>query len=209
MALFLDNEPFVAAGLAEQSTVGQVLEAARAKAASAGRLIVGLQCNQDLVPAGRLEWVLQQPAGGFGRVDFVSGRAKAVVLEALQRIQALFSETFAPLRSVSEALAAGRVGEAMRTFGDCVSVWGCAHESLVQSAGLLGLRFDELRIGGRAMAEWLAELASRLTEVKGAIEARDHVLLGDILRYEMDETLRDWEQMLAGFTAYIEQLDHD
>jgi hypothetical protein len=127
------------------------------------------------------------------------------VLEALRQIRKLFAESFVALKGASEALAAGRVGEAMRTFGDCVSVWACTHESVVQGASLLGICFDDLQINGRPATDYLGELAARLSDVKGAIEARDNVLLGDILRYEMDETLREWETMLDGLIAHIEQ----
>ena len=55
--------------------------------------------------------------------------------------------------------------------------------------------------------QWLNDLASKLRELKDAIESRDHVLLGDILRYEFDETLEQWERMLDGFIAHVEGIE--
>ncbi|HVP10369.1 MAG TPA: hypothetical protein VMV94_04180 [Phycisphaerae bacterium] len=207
MSVFLDNRPFAADGSGEGSTVGHVLGAARAQAAKTGSLIVGIQCNRDSIPADRLESVLSRPARDFERIDLVSGRAKPVVLDALRQIRSLFAESFVAMKSSSEALAAGRVGEAMRTFGDCVSVWACTHESVVQGASLLDIKFDDLRINGKLMTDWLGDLAARLNDIRSAIETRDHVLFGDILRYEMDETLREWEAMLDGFIAHLEQVE--
>jgi hypothetical protein len=207
MSVYLDNQPFSATCRAEGDTVSRVLDAARMQAAQTGLLIVGLQCNQENIPPDRLDWVLSQPAKNFERIDMVSGRAKTVVLDALRQIRTLFGESFAAMKSASETLAAGRVGEAMRTFGDCVSVWACTHESVIQGASLLGVGFDGLQINGKTMTIWLGELAARLGDIKGAIETRDNVLLGDILRYEMDETLREWETMLDGFIAHLEQID--
>jgi hypothetical protein len=207
MTVFLDNEPFSAYCCAEGDTVGQALAAARAHVAKTGLLIVGIQCNQDHIPPDQLDRVLLQPARDFQRIDLVSGHAKPVVLDALRQIRQLFTESFVAMKSASEALAAGRIGEAMRTFGDCVSVWSCTHESVVQGASLLGIQFDALQINGKPATHWLGELAARLSDIKGAIEARDNVLLGDILRYEMDETLREWETMLDGFIAHLEQVN--
>ena len=68
------------------------------------------------------------------------------------------------------------------------------------------LDFDDLEIDGRQITAWLNELAGKLGELKNAIESRDNVLLGDILRYEFDQTLQQWERMLGGFIAYVEQL---
>jgi hypothetical protein len=206
MSVFLDDHPLATTELDQPRTVGEALELARTEAAANGSLILGLLCNNEQVPPDRLSWVLSQPADDFERVDLVSGPPKPVVLKALRDVSGLFAQTFPLVKEASETIAAGRVGEAMRAFADCVSVWGSAHESIVQGAALLGVRFDDLQLCGRPVTQWLVELATKLGEIKEAIEARDHVLLGDILRYELDEPLREWEQMLAAFIGHVEQL---
>ena len=59
---------------------------------------------------------------------------------------------------------------------------------------------------GRDIMQLLVEIRTKLTEIKDAIEARDYVLLGDILRYELDEPLQSWENMLNAFIEHVEEL---
>ncbi len=208
MSLYLDNQLLPTDELADGATVGQVLELARAEAARTRSLIVAIQCNQEVVPADRLEWMLQQPARDFERIDLTTGHPKDVVLEALEQTQAMFGQTFPLVKRTSDDLSSGRISEAMQTFTSCVSAWGCTHEAVVQSARLLGVDFEQLHVNDQPVSFWLERLAARLADVKSAIEARDHVQLCDILRYELDETLREWEGILDGFIEHVRRTDY-
>jgi predicted nucleotidyltransferase component of viral defense system len=66
--------------------------------------------------------------------------------------------------------------------------------------------FQTLTVAGRPIVSWVEVLAEKLRQLKDAVESRDLVLLGDILRYEIDPALRDWEQMLAGLIQHIVEM---
>lgn len=207
MPCYLDNQALPTSHLADDATVEQVLDLARAQAALAGSLIVGLRCEHEMVPTERLGWLLVQPVRDFERIDLITGHPKEVVLEALEQTQAVFGQTFSLIKQCSDDLSNGRISEGMQAFTDCVTAWGCAHNAVMQSADLLGISFEGLRVDGRPASFWLEGLAAKLAEVKTAIEARDHVQLCDILRYEMDETLREWEQVVDEFIRHVRRTD--
>lgn len=207
MTVLLDNEPLSAEGLSPDASVAEWLEVAKARLEGTGALIVGLRHEDEDVPAERLEEMLSEPASRFEGLELVSGRPKEVVLEAMEQMRRAFGETFAAVQEAADALAAGRVADAMRTVGDCVKIWAQTQEAIVQGGRLMGLRLDDMEILDRPIAGWLDDLAGKLRELKDALASRDNVLLGDILRYEMDETLRQWERMLDVFIQRVEEID--
>jgi len=66
---------------------------------------------------------------------------------------------------------------------------------MINSGALLQFNFDELVIADRHIFDWLRDLGGKLKDIRDAIENRDHVLLGDILRYETEEFVEGWERM--------------
>jgi len=208
MTVLLDNQPLSIDHLAPDATMAQLIDVAKAQIEGTGSVIVALRHNNEDVAVERLEQMLSEPAGSFDNVELISGRPKQVVLDALELVRQAFAESFATVREAADALGAGKVAEAMTSIAECVSIWGHTHASIVQGGALAGVDFEGLDVAGRPLVDWLNELATKLRELKDAIESRDNVLLGDILRYELDDTLRKWEQMLDGFIWHIEQMDN-
>jgi hypothetical protein len=207
MTVYLDNEPLDGEQGGGDCTVADMVDIAKSKLAGTGSLVVGVQCDAVNVGAEQLDAVLSRPAGEYDRVDLISGRPKQVVLHALADAQTTLAETAAGACECADALAAGRLSDAMQLLGRCVNVWGHVHTAILQGGNLLGVSFDDLRIHGKPIADWLKDLSAKLRDIKGAIETRDTVLLGDILRYEMEETLSAWNEMFTAFISHVEQLD--
>ena len=207
MKILLDDKPFCPEQLPSDATLTQLIEMAKAEVDGTGSVIVGVRHNDEDVPAERLEEMLPQPVSDFDNLELISGRPKQVVLEALAQVRTAFGETFVSIREAADVLAAGGLADAMTKLAECFGVWAQTHTSVVQGGALVGVDFDSLEIGGRPIVDWLNELSAKLRELKEAIVARDSVLLGDILRYELDETLQQWERMLDGFISHVEQLD--
>jgi len=207
MTVLLNAEPLCLDDMTSETTVAEVIDMARARLHGSGSVIIGLRHANEDITAERLETMLPQPASRFDGLELIADRPTRVVLEALNELRRAFLDTFAGVQDAADALRAGRIPEAMTTLMQCVAIWGQTQLGVVQSGQLAGIDFGTLRILDRPVAAWLEELASKLREIKEALEAQDHVLLGDILRYELDETLQDWATMLDGFIARIEEMD--
>ena len=205
MNIFLDSQPLAATDLDRNATVQAALDAAKRKLAGTDLMIFGVKCDDQEISPEDLEQTLSLPAARFARVDFVSGHPNEVVLAALRQTRLSLADSFTGVKQASESLSKGRVSEAFGALVRCLAVWGQAHEAVVQGMALCSLDAERLVISGRPLLDWLHELARQLRGLKGAIESRDHVLLGDILQYELDETLQGWEVMLDGIIAHIER----
>lgn len=198
MAIFVDNEPLTGDALGQDATVLAVVDRVRAGIAGTGRMVLGLRCDEQDVSMDRLEQVLGMPCAAVGRLDVLTGSPGALVADALGVTRGALTETYATVATAASHLSSGDTADAMRELADCCAVWARVHEAVVRACGLLSLDVSGVAIEGRAVSQWLRDLAKTLLGIKTAIESRDTVLLGDILRYEMDQTLGDWERMLDG-----------
>jgi hypothetical protein len=208
MQILLDNEPLVVNDLNGSAIVAQYLSAAKARLWGTDRMVFGLRFDGEEVPAAQIEESLSRPIEDLESLEFISACASQVVVDALRETQKTLANSFVTVREASESLSKGRLAETMERLTDCIKVWSQTHEALVQSGSILELDFERVAITGRPLLEWLGDLAKRLREIRDAIAARDHVLLSDILHYELDETLSGWEQMLGGVIQHI-TMKHD
>lgn len=207
MNILLDGKPI---GLSPDiATVGNALDAAKRHLSGTDLLVFGIRCDEaDVSPEG-VEDILIRPVNDFSMLEFVTGHPIDVVLTALRQTRMALSDSFTGVREAAEALSRGRISKAMSALVRCLAVWGQTHETVAQGGALCRLDFESLIIEGRPLLDWLHDLARQLRGLKSAIESRDHVLLGDILQYELDETLRGWECMLDGIIRHLEQSRHD
>lgn len=203
MHVTLDGRTLDLASLPAGTTVGHIIDHAKASLTGTNQLILSISCDGEQVTATQLKSVMKSPAEAFQSIELESGSPYRAVLDALGQTRQLLSETFATVKQVTDALAAGDLHAAMTGLVECVSAWSNVHESVVQGGALVGVDFDRLIIDGRHILDWLNELNGRLRDIRDAIQVRDHVMLGDILRYELDETMQGWETMLDGFIQHV------
>jgi hypothetical protein len=189
MQVFLDDEPYAVEDSSPPS-VGAVLNDVLRHVRADGRCLASIRCDGAEIGPADLERVLAEPADAYTRLDFASGRAGDLVIEALARVQAMLMEAEpARLRTV-EHLNRGRVAESMESLRVFFDAWRQAHEVVLQSAQLIALDLTTLMVEGRPLAEFFSQYAEQLRQLKGALEARDTVVLSDMLTYEVEATTR-------------------
>ena len=70
--------------------------------------------------------------------------------------------------------------------------------------------FDQENNGGPKavpVIERVGQLTEQLEQIRGALEAGDLVLLGDILDYEFGDLTRQWEDMLKQLAAQFSPVE--
>jgi hypothetical protein len=208
MLTYLDNQPFTSRQLPDSPTVAHLIESARGSLEGSGRMLVGVRCNGEELSPERLESLIHEPIIRFSRIELISDEPAVIVLGILQHARDLFGQTFELMKQSAGVLAAGNSAEALETLAACVHTWSQTHEAVVKGGALLGIQFMTLQIEGRSVDQWLSSMVSGLRSLRDTIESKDHVLLGDILKYELDETLQAWEAFLDGFITHVERACH-
>lgn len=189
--------------LESTATVAAAIEIARGRLAAGRSIILGVTCDGRNVGLDLLASVLPRPLHEFSRVELTSGDAGAAVIEALSETRLSILDTYALVQQAADDISTGNIARGMNGLIECVNAWSQVHEAVVSGGQLLQLDFERLVLGGRPLLDWLGDLNRRLRDIKSAVENQDHVLLADILRYEMDETLQRWEDMLTALIEHV------
>ncbi|MFQ5412439.1 MAG: hypothetical protein ACE5EC_09065 [Phycisphaerae bacterium] len=206
MTAFLDGNEIPSSDLSADLTVGGLIDRLKDGLSESGSMIFAVACEREEVPPDRLNETLEKPVSSISRLDLISGRPERIALEALEQTRDSFADTFAGIKQSAEALASGNLEKGMHSLVDCVEAWADVHEAVTQGGALVHLDFEKTVIEDRHILDCLNDLNTKLREIKEAVESRDHVLLGDILRYEMDGTLRNWEMMLDSVIGQVKAI---
>jgi len=206
MAVFLDARPY-ATGLGPASTIAEFIESARQSLAGSGRMLIGLRCDENEVSPDQLDALLVEPLSRFDRLELTSDRPARVVEDILLHARSCLGQSFDLVRDASDKLSGGDCGEAMTVLIACIRSWGQVHEAIVKGGQLMGIDFETLQIRDRSVQAWLASLVDRLRDIKSAVECNDLVLLADMLKYELDESLQEWEAFVDGFIDHVRASD--
>lgn len=204
MNVLLDNQPLDIHATPAETTLAEALDLARDQLEGTDLMVFGVCCDGDAIGPQSLDDAMCKPLDSWQSIEFSSARPKDVVLDALKQTRTALSDTFPAIHQAAQLLTGGNIADAMSALVRCLTVWSRTHEAIIHGAALIEVDFEEVVVDGRPLIDWIHDLARSLRELKSTIESRDHVLLGDVLRYELDGTLQGWERMLDGLIDHIE-----
>ncbi len=161
------------------------------------RLVVSVAVNGQLLLPEDLDARLSQPPAPQDRVDLESGDPRAIVADALRQAAEQLTAAGQAQQEVADQLNAGQVTEALERVGELVGVWQAGQQVVVRCCALLGEDLTAVEYGERPIREHFSELAEKLRELRDAFEARDMVLLADLLHYEMPPLCQAWHGLLT------------
>lgn len=176
-------------------TLQTVVDQVRAEHNNA--LIVSVAVDGQRLDEERLGSSLEQPVRIDAQVDLESGDPRRLVADALRGLCMEF-EQVAPLHEqIAEQMAGNDASAAVRDLGSYIGLWNTTQRVLVQCGDILGEDLAAREYDGRTVKEWFEDVVGRLTEIRDALEARDMVLLADLVRYELPTLRETWQNMLS------------
>lgn len=198
MSVTIDDSP-IAADQLGFTTVGQVLS----HVARANRLVVNVLIDGQEPDLDQMTTVRAVPL--TGRTLYVeTADPREMATTVLTEVTSHLAEADTYRNEAVEALAANQQPRAMQKLNACFGIWNHAHQSVVQTAQLLRIDLRQTYVSGESIAEMLANFASQLRAIKGALESRDFVSLSDTLAYEMGETSDRWTGAIAAIRVAME-----
>lgn len=190
MTLTVDQTD-VAAGEHNLSTVEDALK----HASAGGRLVVTLLVDGNEPEDGQLASVRAMPlAGRCVYIETADGREMAE--EALAAIAEQVGQAEGLRQEAVKHLQAGSLDAALPALSRCFSIWLGAQGSLRAVCELCGLPISTENAAGAPLVEMLREFTAQLRQLKEALEARDYVLVSDVLAYEMEHSAGRWQDAI-------------
>lgn len=180
-----------------------VVDRVRGRASAGNRIIVSVALNGRQLDDDVLSETLEQAVEADAQIDLESTEPDDLVERAFRGLAESFSEAADQTDAMAEALKGHDPVQAMHDVGDFVTLWQTAYRALAQCSGLLNRDLTACEFEGRPVIECISTLVDRLSELRGALEARDMVLLADLVRYELQPLARSWHALLTNLAEQV------
>ncbi|MEW6198804.1 MAG: hypothetical protein AB1601_09095 [Planctomycetota bacterium] len=181
-----------------------VVDQVRSHMSSAKRIIVSVAVNGERLDDDVLTETLERPVESDAQVDLESSEPAELVERAFRGLAESFSQAADGIDPMADGLKSSDPTRAMHDVGDFVTLWQTAYRAIAQCSGLLNRDLTACEFEGQPVIQCIATLVDRLSELRGALEARDMVLLADLVRYELQPLARSWQALLISLAEQVQ-----
>jgi hypothetical protein len=202
MTIMLDEQT-IDAPSAPLNTLADALDLAQGKISGTGRIIVTVHVDGEELSG-------QQISNGssFSIVDRTvrlgTADQKQLSLTLLGKIHALVEFLGRQQIDVAGAIEKGQQAVALKQLAEVLGAWQQIHAAYSGLVNMSRLDLAALQVGQRSGQEVIQQFSQQLREIADALSNKDMVMLADILQYEMDSAIQNWNDLLAATLGAID-----
>jgi hypothetical protein len=193
--IFVDDS-MVEPALDRDGTVEDAVRHVQADLCPPGRMVVGLRCDGQDVRSGAMIETLQKPASDFECLEVFTETKGDLIAEAMGQADLSLTQTAGDCERVAELLMEGKTKDGIATLRGCVGAWQQIHEAVAKSIEMLELQAEDVEINGQELVDMISQPKDTLFQIKEALQQEDHVLLADILQYELSAVTEQWHAIV-------------
>jgi hypothetical protein len=197
MSVTVDHAPLAVEGFGLQ-TVGQVLSHLN----RGNRLVVKLLIDGQEPDYDDFSAIKSAPLNGH-TLFIETAEPRELASEALDEVELQMAEADRLTGEAVALLQRNQPAGAMQKLSGCFTTWHCAQESVDKTAQLLRIKLDDITTAGQSLSSLMVEFGDQLRSIRGALESRDYVTLGDVLTYETPATTRKWRDAMTTMRGRI------
>lgn len=197
MQIFVDDQPYVSPGKAGQTVAELANEVCQNCTEPGNRLVVGIRCNGEQVANDQLDQVLASPAEQFDSIELLTQPIVSLVKATLSQAIELFEQSAENRRKAADLMTEGRHTEAMVCLQSFLEVWRQVQDSVLMCGQALQVDLESLKVNNLNLISILEMIKDQFNNLKAAMESGDYVVVGDILRYELEEPSEHWLKFLS------------
>lgn len=197
MQLLVNDEPR-AIRIEPRQTLRQVAQSICRDGDAKHCLIVSVECDGQTVPLERLDSALDTPAEQYQQVAFQTQPMVGLIAQSLGEAIAVFRAANHTRIEVADLLAARQQKSALENLGRLLGDWKQVQETIALVLQAIGPQGEDPIDNGRTIQNVLGDITRQLRDLKAALETGDLVLVGDILRFELEGPFEDWIAAMEG-----------
>lgn len=191
MRVLLDDTPLTI----EPVTVARAIEAARATASNAGRIVIEILGDGQSVDP-RIIDAPPADTAGFTELKLVTADPGAFVAVTLSDTGGLLDAASEGHNKAADELMAGNREGAIAPLRDALEAWAVVRDVVEKSAALLDLDARTVKSEAGTGGEIIDGLTAKLSDIKNALTQQDDSALSDVLAYDMPEQVQRWSALL-------------
>lgn len=202
MAVYLDDAAFAT----DAPNLGLVLEAARQQLEPAGRMVVEVQVDGTALTGEDLNRAQAKAVGGE-EVRLYSADPRQLAVETLEGVRGRLEDARVLQSEVADLLQQDEAVTALQKLGQLIEIWLQTQQAVLHTTVLVGVSLETIEVDGQPSTAITNELIAKLTQLKELVTANDTVALADVLAYEWEPVVEQWDQLLAALITRIRQGD--
>jgi len=193
---FFIDDVAVNSQVIDAGTVEQALQTVQSDLTPPDKLIVAFKCDGKEVLGETMAETLSTPVASLRRLEVFTSTKEALVIEAMNQATASLDDAEAECHRIAGLLTEGRTTDGIGALGQCLTVWQQIHDAVSKSVCMLEVDLDAALAEGDRLADLIAKPRDVLVQIKQALQAKDHVLLADILEYEFQDVTQQWHAVV-------------
>jgi molybdopterin converting factor small subunit len=205
MQVFVDDKPIDEEGI-EGSTLGDALRHVQSNLPAPHKIVAGVLCDGELIPAQDMIASLEKPLAEIDRVDVITSTKEDLVIDVMTHASTTLDESETTSQRVAQLLTEGKSAAARQALGDCIRTWQQIHDAVAQSLSILRLDPETIMIRDELLIDAIGKPRDVLLQIKDALVAGDEVVLADILQYEFADVVQTWHAIIARLRREAEDL---
>lgn len=201
MHVFLDNK-----ALRSQPTFAAALRSGVDEASRGGRVVVEALLDGSAVAESILEHPPEESLGEELRLTSVDPGAlvRVTLTDAADALEKAADDQ----RRCAELIQSGKVEDAMSPLSSALQTWQVVREAIDKSAALVHMPLEAMELPGGVrgpdhLLTLIADLTSRLQEVKRSLSTQDWSALADVLAYDLTDEVQRWTTMLRALSETL------
>lgn len=167
------------------------------------RMVVGVTIDGETCTDQILNERLEQQISDLNQLDLETGDPKTIAADAFRMVAKDMADVGRDQVNIADEINAGNIAKAVTRIGEFVKAWHAVRQVIVQTSTLLQRDLTEFEYEGQPLKEHLAGLVGQLNEIKAALDAKDMVLLADLLHFEVPPLCELWTNMLNAIADEI------
>ena len=187
-------------------TLSSLIDEVRRRIGGTGRMVVSIECDGVELGADRLDRAMTRSVESYERVVMRTCPPAELVEGALAQALSCLRQSRRQCAGIVKLIAESNPAEAMSTLAAVLGTWTQVHEGMRNSIGLLGQDVAQLSTDEVDIERTFQEVRELLIQIKEVVEARDTILLADLLQYELDPVADQWERAIRRVRDHAAEL---
>lgn len=201
--------------IGQNDTLSAVLQNVQENCVASQEVITSVLIDDQALTAQQLSEWQKRPADEFGEIHVTVESRNTFASRGLREMATELTHAGQYRAQMVDYIADGNSTEAMTILGDYMQTWHTTQQALNSVCRLMDTDPSSLQIFNsnspkkqKPVADYINLLSEQLNKVKSALDAKDMVLLGDILEYEIEEVSDSWQNLLLQLAEKFENENH-